>query len=77
MDAFFGILRHLEKRGSRQLVRFETEKGIYSRICDLDSWEEVFLDTDQLVTSAGEIRDLSNGALVGRLAFPQKEYPDV
>jgi hypothetical protein len=31
---------------------------------------------DRIVTSAGEIRNLSNGNLVGRLAFPQKEYPD-
>jgi len=76
MDAFFGVLRHLGKGGSRQLVRFETQSGIHSRICDLDSWDEVFLDTiDQLVTSAGEIRNLLNGVLVDRLAFPVREYP--
>jgi hypothetical protein len=47
------------------------------RVCDLDSWDVAFVDaTDQLVTSSGEIRDLSDGALVGRLSFPLREYPD-
>jgi hypothetical protein len=41
-------------------------------------WDVTFLDAaDQLVTTSGEIRNLSDGTLVGRLAFPQKEYhPD-
>jgi WD40 repeat protein len=77
IDAFFGVLRHLVDDGSRQLVRFDARSGVCKRICDLDSWEEVFLEAvDQLVTSAGEIRDLANGALVGRLAFPVRKYPD-
>jgi WD40 repeat protein len=76
-DAFFGILRDLKEGGSRQLMRFDATSGVPERVCDLNSWEEVFLDApDQLVTSAGEIRDLSDGALVGRLAFPSREYPD-
>jgi hypothetical protein len=58
-------------------MRFDVTSGACERVCDLDSWEEIFLDTvDQLVTSRGEVRDLSNGALVGQLAFPLREYPD-
>lgn len=77
MDAFFGVLGNFESRPFRTLIRFEPTSGEYKRICDFDSWEEVFLDTThQLVTSAGEIRDLSNGELVGRLALPLREYPD-
>ncbi len=52
MDAFFGVLRHLVKGGSRRLVRLNAGSGVCERICDLDSWEEVFLEVvDQLVTS--------------------------
>ena len=76
LDALFGVLRHFNK-GFSSLVRFEFTNGVVERLCDLDFWEEAFVDaTDQLVTSSGEIRDLSNGALSGRLAFPLKEYPD-
>jgi WD40 repeat protein len=77
MDAFFGIQRDFKEEGSRHLLRFDATTGVCERVCDLDSWDEVFLGTvDQLVTSSGEIRDLSDGALVGRLAFPLREYPD-
>ena len=77
-NAFFGVLRNFEKGGPRHLMRFDAARGLPELVCEFDSWEEVFLDTaDQLVTSAGEIRDLSNGNVVGRLAFPQREYhPD-
>ncbi len=77
MDAFFGVLGNFESRPFRTLIRFEPTSGEYKRICDFDSWEEVFLETtDQVVTSAGEIRNLSDGEIVGRLPFPQREYPD-
>jgi hypothetical protein len=76
-NSFFGILWNFEKGGPRSLLRFDARSGVLERICEFDSWEEVFLDTaDQMITSAGEIRELSNGMLVGRLAFPMKEYPD-
>src|SRR5215469_1292693 len=58
MDAFFGVLGNFENRPFRTLIRFEPIGGEYVRICNFDSWEEVFLETtDQLVTSAGEIRN--------------------
>lgn len=79
INAFFGVLLDLKKKGhgSRHLLRFDITSGKCERVCDLDSWEEVFLDaTDQLITSTGEIRNLSDGAFVGKLAFPLREYPD-
>lgn len=78
IDAFFGVMWHLVKGGCRCLVQFDARSGACKRICDLvDSWEEVFVEgVNQLVTSAGEVRALTNGALVGRLAFPVREYPD-
>lgn len=77
LGAFFGILRNLQDHGPRTLLRFDPAIGSYERVCDVDAWEQVFLgDTDQLITSTGEIRDLANGALVGKLAFPLREYPD-
>jgi WD40 repeat protein len=79
MDLIFGILRNFEMGGPRTLIRFNPANGTHERVCELDSWEEIFLETvDQLVTSAGEIRDLSSGFCVGRLDFPMREYrPDV
>jgi hypothetical protein len=77
LDAFFGILRYLNAKGLSSLLRFEVASGVSKRVCDFNSWEDAFVGaTDQLVTSNGEIRDVSNGAPVGRLAFPLKEYPD-
>lgn len=77
VDAFFGILVNFGKACCRSLVRFDAIYGTVDELCELGSWEEAFVDAaDQLVTSSGETRDLSNGAVVGRLVFPLKEYPD-
>lgn len=77
LETFFGILFDFGKAASRSLVRFDTTCGAAEKLCELNSWEEAFVDAaDKLVTSSGEIRDLSSGAVVGRLAFPLKEYPD-
>ena len=77
VGAFFEILWNFGNGGSTNLVRFDAICGTLDKLCGLDSWEEAFVDAaDHLVTSSGEIRDLSNGAIVGRLAFPLKEYPD-
>lgn len=78
LDGFFyGILWHYETGDFRYLIRFDAETGQASNICKLHSWEEVFSEsTQQLVTSSGEIIDLSSGEAVGELGFPEKEYPD-
>jgi WD40 repeat protein len=77
IDAFFGVSFNFEDGASRALIRFHPASGINQQVCEFASWEEAFLGTtDQLVTSAGEIRSLSSGDIVGRLKFPQKEYPD-
>lgn len=76
MDVFYGILRGLSEEGSTHLVRFDA-LGVCQRISDLDSWDEAFLEAaEQLVTSRGDILSLIDGAMVGRLAFPMREYPD-
>jgi WD40 repeat protein len=76
IDAFFGVLFNFENGVSRTLIQFDPTSGKHQQVCEFHSWEEAFLGTtDQIVTSAGEIRNLSNGELVGRLPFPQKEYP--
>ena len=74
---FYGIVWQYEKGNFRHLLRFEGETGQPSHVRDLNSWEEVFSEaTQQLVTSSGEIIDLSSGEVAGQLAFPSKEYPD-
>ena len=77
--AFFGVLKDCERKGpsSRHLLRFDVLSGATTTICQLDSWEDVFLgETDQLITSAGAIVNLADGEIAGRLSFPQREYPD-
>lgn len=78
-DGFlYGILWHYKKGLFRNLVRFDAQTGQSTNICKLDSWNEAFLEcTHQLVTTSGDIIDLSTGRVVGRLAFPQKQYPGV
>ncbi len=77
MNAFFGSLFNFEKGGGRTILRMDASSGACERVCEVDAWEVVFLETtDQFVTSAGEIRDVSDGAVVGRLEFPLREYPD-
>ncbi len=74
---FYGVVWHYEKGHFRYLVRFDPETGQTNRIHSLNSWEEAFSEsTQQLVTSSGELVDLSSGEIVGELAFPRKEYPD-
>jgi hypothetical protein len=79
LNAFFGVLRNLNNKHNRRLLRFDASSGKCDRISelDVDAWSVAFLDvTDQLISTSGEIRNLSDGALAGRLAFPQREYPD-
>jgi hypothetical protein len=74
---FYGVVWQYQKGHFRYLARFDAQTGQGGRIRDLDSWEDAFSEaTQQLVTSAGEIIELSTGQIVGKLAFPRKEYPD-
>jgi len=76
-DFFYGVVWHYEKGQFRYLARFDAETSQPTRLRSLSSWEEVFSEaTQQLVTSSGEIIDLSSGEIAGELAFPRKEYPD-
>jgi len=78
LDGFvYGVAWHYQRGEFRYLVRLDSETGKATRVRDLKSWVEVFSDaTEQLVTSSGEIIDLSSGEAVGQLCFPQREYPD-
>jgi outer membrane protein assembly factor BamB len=77
-EHLYGVLRHYEKGLFRHLIRFDRELGNTERVCHLESWEEAFVEkTHQMVTSAGDLIDLSNGLVVGKLAFPQREYQNV
>jgi hypothetical protein len=72
-----GILRQYEQGLFRQLVRFDPEDGRAERICDLDSWAEAFVDpTNEVITSRGNIIDLSSGRIVDKLKFPKVQYAD-
>jgi hypothetical protein len=78
LDGFFyGVLWHYQKGHFRNLIRVDPNTGQTARVRELKSSWEAFIEvTQQLVTSAGDVIDLSSGRTVGELAFPRKEYAD-
>jgi hypothetical protein len=71
-ECCYGVLWHYEKGQFRHLIRLNAKTGRATHLRDLTSFAEAFAPaTRQLVTSAGELIDLSNGQLVGKLEFPK------
>jgi hypothetical protein len=78
LQAFFGVLYHFNA-GHRSLARFDPTTGICNSLYDLPhgSWASCFSEAiGAVVTSAGAVIRLNDGRELGRLDFPQKEYPD-
>jgi hypothetical protein len=74
---FYGVLWDFQTDSFRSLVRLDASSGQQKVICQLNSWEEIYSKkSDRLVTSNGEVLDLSDGRLIHRLQFPQTDYPD-
>jgi hypothetical protein len=74
---FYGVIQHYEQSPIRRLLRFDPATGEEKYISDLNSWEEAFVaGREQLITSDGDMIDLANGYLCGRLDFPRMEYPN-
>jgi len=74
---YYGVQWQYHSGGPHKVLRFEGGSGQVGEICQLDSWEEaVCSGLDCIVASSGEIVSLSNGRLIGRLNFPQLEYPN-
>lgn len=73
----YGVLWHYERGLFRYLVRFDSNHGRVEKLCELHSWDEAFVDLrHELITSHGDIIDLSTGQAVDKVPFPQMEYPD-
>lgn len=74
---YYGVEWQYHSGGPHKLLCFAGGSGRVEEICQLDSWEEAVCGgLDCLVASSGEVVSLSNGKLIGRLDFPQREYPD-
>lgn len=74
---FYGVQWDFQTGSFRSLVRLDANSGEPNVICQLNSWEEVYCpQSDCMVTSNGELLNLSDGSLLHRLQFPQTEYPD-
>jgi hypothetical protein len=70
--AFYGVVWHYQRGEFHYLVRFDARTGQTTRLCDLNEGVETFsAATQQLVSSTGEVFDLSTGDVVGELAFPR------
>jgi len=73
---FCGVLRHYEQNRYRRLVQLDAATGEAKILCGLDSWyEEYCAKLDCVVTSSGELVDLSKGRVLHRLNFPETDYP--
>jgi len=73
---FYGVLWQYQTGGFRQLVKLDAKSGEATGLCSLDSWEETYCERlDCVVTSRGELINLSEGAILHRLEFPLKDYP--
>lgn len=74
---FYGVQWEFQTGSFRSLVRLDANSGEPNVICQLNSWEEVYCPKfDCVVTSNGDVLDLSDGSLRHRLQFPQIEYPE-
>lgn len=74
---FYGVLRAFQTGSFRSLVRLDTNTGEQNVICQLNSREEIYCTkSDRIITSNGEVIDLSNGRILRRLQFSQTDYPD-
>lgn len=74
-NAFFGTFLNYQKRAARILLSFDPVSGATYPICEFEGWTETFIEiSDELVTSKGEIFNISRGSMVGRLDFPRRHY---
>jgi WD40 repeat protein len=74
---FYGVQWEFQTGSFRSLMQLDGNSGEPKVICQLNSWEEVYCAKfDCIITSSGEVRDLSDGRLLHRVQFPQADYPD-
>lgn len=73
---FYGVLREFQTGSFRSLVRLDANTGEQNVICQLNSWEGISCTkSDRIITSNGEVIDLSDGRILRRLQFLQTDYP--
>lgn len=72
----YAVLWHYQRGLFRNLVRLEEKDGRLELVCEIqNSWGEAFIEaTQSLVTTNGDVIDLSNGRAIQKIPFPQKEY---
>jgi hypothetical protein len=76
-QTFYGVQWDFWTGSLRSLVRLDANSGEANVICQLNSWEEVYCPKlDRIITSNGEVLNLSDRRILHRLQFPQKDYPD-
>jgi outer membrane protein assembly factor BamB len=74
---FYGVLWDFQEDIFRYLVRLKANSGEPGVLCQLNSWQEAHCsELDCIVTSRGDLIDLSAGSTLYRLNFPQRDYPD-
>jgi hypothetical protein len=72
---FYGVLWNHEQGRFKHLARLDSATGEAQILSDLDSREDSYCaGLDCIVNSSGAVIDVSEGRLLHRLGFPQKEY---
>jgi outer membrane protein assembly factor BamB len=75
-ENFYGVLWNYQQGRFKYLVRLDSATGETKILFDLDSSEDSYCaQLDCIVNSSGAMIDLTEGRLLHRLEFPQKEYP--
>jgi WD40 repeat protein len=74
---FYGVPWDFRTGSFRSLVRLDANSGKPTVVCSLHSWDEVYCTkSDRLITSNGEVINLSDGKRLHQLQFPETDYPD-
>ena len=74
-DRSFYAVRRDAHGGPTVLMRLDEESGDSAEVCFLDSAVTSFA-ADAIITGAGDVISLAAGALLRRLALPERDYPD-
>ena len=79
LKALYAVVWHYEGNLFRNLLRLEEKDGQAGLVCEItNSSGEAFIEaTQSMITTNGDIIDLSSGRMLDKIPFPQKEYQGI
>jgi hypothetical protein len=71
---FYGVEWEYEKGGCRRLIQLDGRAGACKRLCELQSWEEEYCPSLDVLIASNGTAYFMDGRVSSRLPFPQIEY---